>query len=102
MTEGGPNINAAVREEFGADKHISCVAHLPNQASRAAIGLEVSKAPSELEAHEVVPENEQDAEAVLEDVSDVDVPDDGPLVDFWPLLIKALFASFAQAMLLRE
>ncbi|KAH7945144.1 hypothetical protein HPB49_007152 [Dermacentor silvarum] len=77
-------------------------AHLPNQASRAAIGLEVSKAPSELEAHEVVPENEQDAEAVLEDVSDVDVPDDGPLVDFWPLLIKALFASFAQAMLLRE
>ncbi|XP_050046756.2 zinc finger BED domain-containing protein 4-like [Dermacentor andersoni] len=92
ITDGGQNIKAAVREEFGADKHISCVAHLLNQVGQAAIGLAVSKAPSELEAHEVVvvPENEKDAEFVLEDVPDDDaLNDDGtPLVELRPLLMK--------------
>ncbi|KAH7978941.1 hypothetical protein HPB49_007452 [Dermacentor silvarum] len=91
ITDGGQNIKAAVREEFGADKHISCVAHLLNQVGQAAIGLAMSKAPSELEAREVlvVPENEEDA-AVLEDVPDADAPDDdgSPLVDLRPLLMK--------------
>ncbi|KAH7985566.1 hypothetical protein HPB49_026361 [Dermacentor silvarum] len=53
---------------------------------------EVWKTPSELEAREilVVLENEQDAEAALEDVPDADAAaDDGtPLVDLRPLLIK--------------
>ncbi|XP_075531576.1 uncharacterized protein LOC142564460 [Dermacentor variabilis] len=92
ITDGGQNIKATVREEFGADKHISCVAHLLNQVGQAAIGLAVSKAPSELETHEVVvvPENEKDAEFVLEDVPDDDAPnDDGtPLVELRPLLMK--------------
>ncbi|XP_037554863.2 zinc finger BED domain-containing protein 4-like [Dermacentor silvarum] len=92
VTDGGQYIKAAVREEFGADKHISCVAHLLNQVGQAAIGLAVSKAPSELEAHEfvVVPENEQDAEALLEDVPDADDADDDgtPLVNLRPLLTK--------------
>ncbi|XP_049524044.1 zinc finger BED domain-containing protein 4-like [Dermacentor silvarum] len=51
----------------------------------------MSKAPSELEAREVlvVPENEEDA-AVLEDVPDAYAPDDdgSPLVDLRPLLMK--------------
>ncbi|KAH7960984.1 hypothetical protein HPB49_025512 [Dermacentor silvarum] len=73
---GGQNIKAAVLEEFGADKHISGAAHLLNQVGQAAIGLAMSKAPSELEAREVlvVPENE--AEAVLEDVPHAGAPDD--------------------------
>ncbi|KAH7948925.1 hypothetical protein HPB49_003563 [Dermacentor silvarum] len=91
ITDGGQNIKAAVREEFGADKHISCVAHRLNQVGQAAIGLAMSKAPSELEAREVlvVPENEEDA-AVLEDVPDAYAPDDdgSPLVDLRPLLMK--------------
>ncbi|KAL1476775.1 hypothetical protein MTO96_036252, partial [Rhipicephalus appendiculatus] len=53
---------------------------------------EVSKAPSELEAHEVVavPENEQGAEAALEDVTDADGAEyDGTtIVALRPLLTK--------------
>ncbi|KAH7986304.1 hypothetical protein HPB49_026029 [Dermacentor silvarum] len=61
---------------------------------QAAIGLAMSKAPSELEAREVLValENEEDAEAVLEDVPDADAPDDdgSPLVDLRPLLMKGI------------
>ncbi|KAL1433249.1 hypothetical protein MTO96_012711 [Rhipicephalus appendiculatus] len=74
VTDGGQNIKAAVRDEFGADKHVSCVVHLLNQVGQAAIGLEVNKVPSEMEAHEIVivPENEQEAEVLLDDVTDAD------------------------------
>ncbi|KAH6931867.1 hypothetical protein HPB50_001198 [Hyalomma asiaticum] len=74
VTDGGETIKAAVHDVFGADKHVSCVAHVLNQVGEAALGLEVSKVPSELEAHEflLVPENEQEAEPGLEDVVDAD------------------------------
>lgn len=78
VTDGGETIKAAVHDVFGADKHVSCVAHVLNQVGEAALGLEVSKVPSELEAHEflLVSENDQEAEPVLEDVVDADCGSD--------------------------
>ncbi|KAL1472995.1 hypothetical protein MTO96_022578 [Rhipicephalus appendiculatus] len=66
VTDGGKNIKEAVRDEFGADKHVSCVAHLLKQVGQATIRLEVRKVPSELETHKivVVPENEKEAEVL--------------------------------------
>ena len=91
-SDGGANIKAAVREEFGAEKNINCVAHLLNHVGQGALGWELSKAPSELEPHEVqiVPENEDEADALLENVTDA--PDgneeDGIHLSLQHLLMK--------------
>ncbi|KAK3921574.1 Zinc finger BED domain-containing protein 4 [Frankliniella fusca] len=61
VTDGGANIKAAVREEFGVLKHISCFAHLLNGVGQASIGLHTNTVPSEAGAEmREVPDNEDD------------------------------------------
>ncbi|KAE8737967.1 hypothetical protein FOCC_FOCC016560 [Frankliniella occidentalis] len=64
VTDGGANIKNAVRNEFGSDKHIECVAHKINNIGQAALGLKETKAPSE--------------EPTFEDIADelIDIPED--------------------------
>ncbi|KAK3931756.1 Transposable element Hobo transposase, partial [Frankliniella fusca] len=50
VSDGGINIKNAVRDEFGLDRHFSCVAHLLNSVGQAAIGLNPSKVPPEEDA----------------------------------------------------
>ncbi|KAK3933175.1 Zinc finger BED domain-containing protein 6 [Frankliniella fusca] len=93
VSDGGANIKAAVRDEFGSDRHIACAAHLLNSVGQAAIGLDVSKPPSEQERADIliIPENEEEAEQLLEDVpEDADSEDNGgaAVLSLRPLLMK--------------
>ena len=65
VTDGGANIKGAVKEEFGEDKHISCVAHKINTIGQKVIGLYESNKPGSSdpareEPPSDLPENESD------------------------------------------
>ena len=92
VTDGGSNIRAAVRDEFGSDKHISCAAHLLNSVGQAVLRGKVTPVPSEASSSEVVevPEDEDEAAAlqeVDEEGSTPAVNDSGTPTEVWPLIM---------------
>ena len=71
VSDGGANIKGAIRQEFGANKHVECIAHQLNGVGQAAIGLREHQVPS-MNENPVIPGNDE-----LEDEDeDVDVPDE--------------------------
>ncbi|XP_052131150.1 E3 SUMO-protein ligase ZBED1-like [Frankliniella occidentalis] len=61
VTDGGANIKAAAKAEFGADRHITCVCHQLNLIGQKAIGNMDAKPPSEMDAvASDLPEDEDD------------------------------------------
>lgn len=60
---------------YGADKHVSCSGHLINCVGQAVVGMAVNQPQSEQEPEEYVdvPDDEEEAEAFLEDLSAADL-----------------------------
>ncbi|KAK3933312.1 E3 SUMO-protein ligase ZBED1, partial [Frankliniella fusca] len=73
VTDGGANIRAAARAEFGDSKHIVCVCHRLNLIGQKAIGNMNAKPPSEQEAaqHDL-PEDEEDLDVEGEEEAGAD------------------------------
>ena len=71
VTDGGANIKAAAKEEFGANKHVTCFAYIINGICQRSIGLSAPpKPPSEQTAGEMVvniPDNESDHEGNVDE-----------------------------------
>ncbi|KAE8739015.1 hypothetical protein FOCC_FOCC015485 [Frankliniella occidentalis] len=76
ITDGGTNIKGTVREEFGADSHVSCFAHISNLIGQSVLKPSVAYVrPSE--------RVEQQAEAPVCD-NESDCEEDGLPDDFAP------------------
>ncbi|KAK3921528.1 E3 SUMO-protein ligase ZBED1 [Frankliniella fusca] len=68
-TDGGANIKGAVKELFGADKHVTCFAHILNLTGQRAIGNQ-GVLPSEAGPVEAIAAQEAEADDAGEDFED--------------------------------
>ncbi|KAK3932992.1 E3 SUMO-protein ligase ZBED1 [Frankliniella fusca] len=100
VTDGGANIRAAVKDYFGAEKHVSCFAHALNGIGQTVIELHSKRpVPTEVEEEDAQPETE-----IPENEEDIDDPEDANQGDdeeeeFLPTSLKALLKKVKRIVL---